>query len=285
MKKKIYIISNRGFIGKTLYLNFKKNNKFKTYGLNSDNCNLLKYSECSKILNKITNEKVSIIFLSTFGRLPKDNYNVYEKNITMIKNFLKSINHKNLEQLIFFSSTCVYGRPPIAKIISEKSHFLHNSYYGFSKYVSENLLKLSIKCPLTIIRVPGVYGSYDQNKSIITGFMNQIINNKKIKLYDSGIVLRDYVYVNDLIKIIKICLNNKKSQTFNFATGKSYKISEIVKLIEKKLNKKSKIVNIKTNHPQFDMIFDNSNFKNNFPKFKITNLDKGIDNIIKQDND
>ena len=108
-------------------------------------------------------------------------------------------------------------------------------------------------------------------------------NNKKINLYDGGEVIRDYVYVNDIVKIIKICIDKKISDTFNFSTGKSYKIKEIIDIIQKKFNKKAQLTNIKTNHIQFDLKFDvKGNSKNYFPKFKVTNLKKGINEIIKQ---
>ena len=93
--------------------------------------------------------------------------------------------------------------------------------------------------------------------------------------------MRDYVHVNDIIEIVKICLNKKNSNIFNFATGKSYKISKIINLIEKKINKKSKLDKIKTGHKQFDMIFNINNFKKIFPKFKITHLSSGLDSLIK----
>ena len=156
MNKKILIISNRGFIGKAIYEKFIKLSNFDIYGMNSDNCDLLNLNNCRKILKDITSKKIHIIFLSTYGRFLKDDFDVYEKNITMINNFLKSINLENIEQLLFFSSTCIYGRPPPILPLNEEVQCKPNGYYGLSKYISEEILKLKINSPLSIIRIPGI---------------------------------------------------------------------------------------------------------------------------------
>ena len=282
MKRNIIILSNRGFIGSYIYADLIKKSKYDIIGLNSKNCDLLNYNNTKKTFSKFGNKKITIIFLSTYGRIPADDFSVYEKNIAMINNFIKSVKHINVEQVIFFSSTCLYGRPPISIPINESKISLQNGYYGMSKYFSEELLKLSFNCPLCIIRVPGVYGVNDNNKSVISSFINQIFYNKKINLYDGGEVLRDYVYVNDIVKIIKICIDKKISDTFNFSTGKSYKIKEIINIIQKKFHKKAQLTNIKTNHLQFDLKFDVRKFNKLFPNFKVTDLKKGINEIIKQ---
>lgn len=279
--KNLIILSDRGFIGKNLYDHFcLKKNLYNVIGLNSKNCNLLNYKSCSRVLQKHTKKKFTLIFLSTYGRFPNDDYNVYIKNTNMIKNFLDSINKKNIEHLIFFSSTCVYGRPPIRKTINESLLRQPNGYYGLSKFVSEELLKLQVLSKLTIIRIPGVYGTNDNNKSIISSFIDCGIKNKKINLYDGGKSLRDYVNVKDITKIIDIIITKKIFKTINIATGKSFSIKSLIKKIEKQLNKKIKIKNILTRHTQFDMKFDNRSLNKIIPKFQFISIEEGIKELI-----
>ena len=274
--KNILIISDRGFIGKSLYNNFKTINEYKVYGLNSNTCNLLDFNKTYSVLSKLISQPFTIIFLSTFGRFPKDDYSVYRKNTEMITNFLKSIKPEFIEQFIFFSSTCLYGRPPKKNLISENLECLPNGYYGLSKFVSEKLIQLHLSNPITIIRVPGVYGELDRNKSIINLFIDKITKNEEIIIYDNGIVLRDFVYINDIIEVIKHAINLKSSLTLNIATGKSKTIIEILKHIEKTINTKAKVKFLESNHIQFDMKFDISKLKNFIPNFKPTIMEEGI---------
>ena len=278
--RNILIISDRGFIGQSLFNALSNNKEHNIYGLNSDNCDLLNKEKTKAAISKIIIKPFTIIFLSTFGRFPEDNYDVYNKNVTMITNLLNSIDISFIEQFIFFSSTCLYGRPPQVLPITEANECIPNGYYGLSKFVSESLIKLHLTCPVSIIRIPGVYGKLDKNKSIISHFVNNIINNEPITIYDKGLVLRDYVYIDDIIKVVNQIINIKCSITINIATGKSIKLIDLVAMIEKELNKKANISFISTNHKQFDMTFDITKLLELMPGYSPIHMNEGIKNLI-----
>ena len=278
--RNILLISDRGFIGKSLFNALSNNKEHNIYGLNSDNCNLLNEEKTKAAISKILIKPFTIIFLSTFGRFPEDNYDVYNKNVTMITNLLNSIDINLIEQFIFFSSTCLYGRPPKILPLTEVNECIPNGYYGLSKFVSESLIKLQLTCPVSIIRIPGVYGKLDQNKSIISHFVNNIINNEPITIYDKGLVLRDYVFIDDIIEVVNHIINLKCEVTINIATGKSIKLIDLVVLIEKKLNKKANISFINTSHKQFDMTFDITKLIGLMPGYSPTYMNEGIKKLI-----
>ena len=278
--RNILLISDRGFIGKSLFNALSNNKEHNIYGLNSDNCNLLNEEKTKAAISKILIKPFTIIFLSTFGRFPEDNYDVYNKNVTMITNLLNSADMNLIEQFIFFSSTCLYGRPPRILPITEVNECIPNGYYGLSKFVSESLIKLQLTCPVSIIRIPGVYGILDKNKSIISHFVNNIINNKSITIYDKGLVLRDYVFIDDIIKVVNHIISLKCEVTINLATGKSIKLINLVSIIEKNMNKKADIIFINTNHKQFDMTFDITKLIGLIPGYSPTYMNEGIKKLI-----
>jgi len=278
--RNILLISDRGFIGKSLFNALSNNKEHNIYGLNSDNCNLLYEEKTKAAISKILIKPFTIIFLSTFGRFPEDNYDVYNKNVTMITNLLNSVDMNLIEQFIFFSSTCLYGRPPKILPITEVNECIPNGYYGLSKFVSESLIKLQLACPVSIIRIPGVYGILDKNKSIISHFVNNIINNKSITIYDKGLVLRDYVFIDDIIKVVNHIISLKCDVTINIATGKSIKLINLVSIIEKNMNKKADIIFINTNHKQFDMTFDITKLIGLMPGYSPTYMNEGIRKLI-----
>ena len=278
--RNILLISDRGFIGKSLFNALSNNKEHNIYGLNSDNCNLLNEEKTKAAISKILIKPFTIIILSTIGRFPEDNYDVYNKNVTMITNLLNSADMNLIEQFIFFSSTCLYGRPPKILPITEVNECIPNGYYGLSKFVSESLIKLQLTCPVSIIRIPGVYGILDKNKSIISHFVNNIINNKSITIYDKGLVLRDYVFIDDIIKVVNHIISLKCEVTINLATGKSIKLINLVSIIEKNMNKKADIIFINTNHKQFDMTFDITKLIGLIPGYSPTYMNEGIKKLI-----
>ena len=89
---------------------------------------------------------------------------------------------------------------------------------------------------------PGVYGKFDNNKSIVSLFIKKIISNENIILYDKGLVLRDYVFIKDIIKVIEYIIENSTDVLLNIATGKSLSLVNIISLLEGHLKKKANII-------------------------------------------
>ena len=81
-------------------------------------------------------------------------------------------------------------------------------------------------------------------------FSNEIKSNKKIILFNKGNYLRDFTYIDDVIEgvlgslnfLIKKSKNKKIYKIFNIGRGKPIKVIQYLKLIEKNLGKKSKIL-------------------------------------------
>ena len=74
-------------------------------------------------------------------------------------------------------------------------------------------------------------------------FTKNIINNKKIELYNFGNHFRDFTYIDDCINGILLLSKRKsvsKYDIFNIANGNSRPLEHFIKIIETCLNKKSK---------------------------------------------
>ena len=114
----------------------------------------------------------------------------------------------------------------------------------------------------------------------------KLSENKKIQLYNNGNHSRDFTYISDIVSGIFSILkknNNTKSlfNIFNIGNGKSRKLKDYLKTIEKKLNKKAKITNlplqlgdIKKTHSDISSL---NNYSNYMPK---TDIEEGIDKFI-----
>ena len=73
------------------------------------------------------------------------------------------------------------------------------------------------------------------------------IKHQKIYVYGSGEQTRDFIYIDDILEVIEICLiKNVQSNIFQLSSGKSTKIIKVAKLIKtvalKKLKKNVKII-------------------------------------------
>ena len=117
-------------------------------------------------------------------------------------------------------------------IVDENTHLRSGAYYGLSKIVCENLLTFNIQDkPITVLRLPCIYGHGDKYKSIVGKFIHDAHIKKKIKITNDGNCLRDYVEVNDLCKIVNYFIQNPFNGAIIVATGHSLTIHEIAEIV------------------------------------------------------
>ncbi|XPV67624.1 MAG: ADP-glyceromanno-heptose 6-epimerase [Halarcobacter sp.] len=164
----------------------------------------------------------------------KTNVNAYEDLLKI------AIKHK--ANMIYASSAATYGDSDTFEIGYEQP----NNVYGFSKVMMDNITYKYLKEGVVDINIVGlkyfnVYGprEYYKNKtaSMVVQFGHQILNEQTPKLFEgSDKILRDFVYIDDVIQAnIKAC-NPKRSGVYNVGTGKARSFEDIVNVLQKELN-------------------------------------------------
>lgn len=268
MKKNVLVLSSNGFIGSTLASALSHRADINLIGLTSESCNLLDAMATHDAIRKLP-DPLTIVFLSTFGRFPRDDHYVYLRNVAMVTNLIAATKHKTVENVIFTSSVCMYGRPPVKLPVTEDIRIQPTGHYGLSKFVSEQLLGFHFEqCPLTILRIPGTYGKSDKGKSVISNFYDKISKNQPVVLADGGTGVRDFLYVDDIVSVIEQCIDKPMPGVFNVASGESYSMLDLVYKIGSFLDIKPLIQNVSTDQPQFDLYFDLSKLKRAVPSFE-----------------
>lgn len=287
MVKKIIILGASGFIGSYLMKNFSADRTYDVKGYSSKECDLLSSDSMNKALSYVTSDDV-IIMASSITRQKDDSFESMIKNIKMAENVSRFLGEHKIAQLIFISSVDVYGSVETGVQISESSALSPNTYYGISKLSSEFILKNCCsknKIPLLILRFPGIYGPDDKGKSTVAQFVNSAIKGK-VTIFGDGKDKRDFVYVDDVYRLIKIAIDKEVSATLNVATGKSYSLIEIAEtiklcvsndfIVKYKPKEKGGAKRVK------ELVYDTGLLNKFFPNFKFTTLKQGISLYIKR---
>ena len=278
---KTIIFGSSGFVGSFLVENseyFKNELVF----IDRKKCNLLNQRETSEYVSNLPNDKYNIIILSTIPKNKITNFEEFKSNILLINNILFSIKKLSVNSILFFSSIDVYGKNPTLPI-NEKTELCPDNYYAASKLINESsILNFKTDVPSVILRMPGIYGSPNDNVSIIGRFTEAIKNNHEIQINGTGAQLRDYIYIEDILKAIELISNNPKSGIFNFVTGYSISISSIINLISSSIGIKPQIIYNKKNSHNDDLIFNNNKFISNYDFFKFTDISNGIKNYLEK---
>ncbi|KLD98527.1 MULTISPECIES: ADP-glyceromanno-heptose 6-epimerase [Arcobacteraceae] len=162
----------------------------------------------------------------------KTNVNAYEDLLKI------AIKHK--ANMIYASSAATYGDSDRFEVGYEQP----NNAYGFSKVMMDNVtyeyLKKDLDISIVGLKYFNVYGprEFFKNKtaSMVVQFGHQILKGLTPKLFEgSDKILRDFIYIEDIIQAnIKAC-TPKKSGVYNVGTGNARSFEDIVNILQKEL--------------------------------------------------
>ncbi|KLE04996.1 ADP-glyceromanno-heptose 6-epimerase [Aliarcobacter butzleri] len=162
----------------------------------------------------------------------KTNVNAYEDLLKI------AIKHK--ANMIYASSAATYGDSDRFEVGYEQP----NNAYGFSKVMMDNVtydyLKKDLDISIVGLKYFNVYGprEFFKNKtaSMVVQFGHQILKGLTPKLFEgSDKILRDFIYIEDIIQAnIKAC-SPKKSGVYNVGTGNARSFEDIVNILQKEL--------------------------------------------------
>jgi len=204
-------------------------------------------------LNKFRNQHFDLIVhlageAGVRDSIKRPNFYIQE-NLQNTVNVFEYAKKNNIKNVFYASSSSVYGN---CNTYPSKENLVINkplSVYGLSKsacellaYYYNNIFGIN-SIGLRFFTVYGPIGRPDMSMNI---FINNILDNKKITLYNHGKNYRDYTYVDDITNYIYSCfkkIKNKKNyfQIFNIGGENSIRIDKLLSMIEKILKKKAKI--------------------------------------------
>lgn len=295
MTKRIFISGASSFISLNISKYFIENG-YEVYGFyrpNTKNLNNIKeikglitmpFDFNNMTINDINNLNQNLEYKKIFdneftsyldlawdgqGKIGRDNYDIQMSNIDLSKKNLELAKLLNVKQFIFFGSQSEYSDTPhgIAKREFSK--------YGIDKSKQYNIDFIHLK-------IFSTYGFGDRENSLISQIMNSIIKKEDIHI-GSCQKLWNYLYIDDLIKIIFYFVNNNiKTTELDIGSDDTRKLRDFILRI-KELTKADinfifsddELIKDKFSLP------DLTNLKNIINGIEFTDFDTGIMNTYK----
>lgn len=246
-KKKILIVGGTGFIGFHLAKKSLKKG-WQVTSISSRHPKKVRFLKKVKyIRSDITNKKL-------LKKSTKDTYDyvvnlggyvdhsnkkkTFKSHYEGCQNLAQIFLEKKISSFIQIGSSLEYGASKSPQKENVKCNLKSvRSVYGKAKLLSSkyviNLFKKK-KFPSTVIRFYLVYGPKQDINRFIPTIINGCLKNKKFPTSD-GSQLRDFLYIDDAIRAIIMCLENKKSrgQILNIGTGKPKLIKKVIQMVKK----------------------------------------------------
>ncbi len=304
-----------GFIGFHTSLYFQKYKNFKVFGI--DNFNDYYEIKHKKLRKKILLEQSNKLNLKNLDILEKNklkkflknkkfDYVVHlaaqpgvqfseknpiksiENNVNGTNNLLYYLDKKNLKKFILASSSSIYGDKIKSFKETDKTDN-QKSIYGVSKKSCEliaNTYAEIYNFKSIALRLFTVYGPFGRPDMSIYKFTKNIIEDRLIHINGSLQISRDYTHVNDVVDVIskilkKKNISKKNFEYYNVGGNSSITLNEVIKILEKKIKKKSKIkVSNFISSDIFKTKASNKKINIEINKSKYINIEKGLNDFV-----
>lgn len=162
------------------------------------------------------------------------------QDIEGIKNIAELSKRHHVKKVLFTSSSEVYGEP-VKLPIAEDDTFNSKWPYGLVKVLGEQYFlayheKYGI--PVTIVRFFNVYGprqDFGDSGFVVSVFLKRALTKKPLEIYGDGEQTRDFVYVDDNVRLTLAAFLNDEvdGRPMNIGSGRSIRIIDLAEEIKK----------------------------------------------------
>ena len=166
-----------------------------------------------------------------------------DNNIVGTHNLIEACDLVGIEKVVYASTSCVMAGNPLPWNEEEKLGVAKNPY-GYSKATNEAQF-ISSKIDSTIgLRFFTVYGPWGRPDMALFDFTKSIIEEKPIKLFNDGDMVRDFTYIDDIVQGIGIVIdrineNSDINEIYNIGYGQQVQLMEFVNHIEQNLGREA----------------------------------------------
>jgi UDP-glucuronate 4-epimerase len=168
-----------------------------------------------------------------------------QNNLVAYSNILQASVHESIPNFLYASSSSVYGNSD-SSTYSENDHSIRPiSIYGATKLANEILAPAYVSGSATKargMRFFTVYGPWGRPDMAYFRLIDAALNGSEFRKFGSGVVKRDFTYVDDITSMIEnlaIQLNSLPatySDVVNIGGGNPFSLNDLIEIISNQLS-------------------------------------------------
>lgn len=267
--------------------------------------NLIDKNNLEKIFSQENFDAVCNLAAQAGVRYSLENPDVYiESNINAFLNILECCRHNGVNNLVYASSSSVYGLNETLPFSTKDSVDHPISLYAATKKSNELMAHTYshlFNIPTTGLRFFTVYGPWGRPDMALFKFTKAALCGESIEVYNNGDMLRDFTYIDDIVDgVVSVIMNPAKTnqdwngatqelssssapyKIYNIGNNNPVKLNEFIGIIEgyldieiKKIFKPIQPGDVPATYADINDISDDFNFS---PKTSVT---EGVINFLK----
>jgi len=177
-------------------------------------------------------------------RYSLENSHAYvQANVVGFMNILECCRHREVQGLIYASSSSVYGGNTKYPFSVEDRVDQPISIYATTKKANELMAHTYnhlYGLKTTGLRFFTVYGPWGRPDMAMYIFASKISAGEPIPVFNHGRMQRDFTYINDIIQGVRAAMGkNYSCQVFNLGNNRSENLLEMIRIIEENIGKKA----------------------------------------------
>ncbi len=170
----------------------------------------------------------------------------FKENLAVTKNVLEAMRANGLKNIVFTSTSTVYGEAAQLPTREDYGPLVPISLYGASKLGAEALITAycsTFGMNSWIYRFGNVIGPRETHGILVDFIRNLKENSKKLEVLGNGMQNKSYIYVEDCISgvLAGVKESDKPVNIFNLSSGDTISVSEIAAEVLLKMNLKPAI--------------------------------------------
>jgi len=233
-----------------------------------------------------------------------ENPNAYIKsNIKGFANILEGCRHNKIKHLIYASSSSVYGGNKNMPFCETQGVNHPVSLYAATKKSNELMAHTYSHLyglPSTGLRFFTVYGPWGRPDMALFIFTKSIIEGKPIKIFNMGKMIRDFTYIEDIVRSLILIIKKPATadstfdpmkpnpstswaphRIFNIGNSNPINLEEYINAIENKLGKKAIREYVEMQPGDVSATEANTNALKEWINFKPnTNVQEGVSEFV-----
>ena len=281
---RILLLGHSGYIGSRLSLALQLQSAVPVIGRSVSDLDLTR-PESIAALGSLVDGETCVVICAAIKKQLGDTADVLAKNLEITLNIGSALAAKPVRRIVFFSSAAVYGEDVRhEKPITELTNVEPTSFYGIGKFTAERLLERMAgqhcDTSVLILRPALVYGPkepvYYYSPS---GFLRNATRREPITLWGDGEELREFLYVDDVVDVVKRLTFGNLGGVLNIVSGTSYTYRQALDEIASLVEEAPMIASRARTKGKVDHRFDPGALQAAVPGFEFTPLAAGLRRI------
>jgi UDP-glucose 4-epimerase len=163
----------------------------------------------------------------------------FNENVVATFNLLETMRKNDIKELVFASSSSVYGEPESIPV-DEEAPIKPVSIYGASKAACENLIHAYSRLygiTATVLRYANIVGPRLRH-GVIWDLINKLNrNSRELEVLGDGNQVRSYLYIDDAIEATMLVFKNRKNnfEIYNIGNEDWITVNAIVEALTETL--------------------------------------------------